>query len=81
VKVIELDKSHPTLEDVIGVAKNELVVLRREDGTTFALASVDEFAVETELLKNNPEFLAFLNERSREKGLISLEELRREMAS
>jgi hypothetical protein len=81
VKVIELDKSHPTLDDVIGAAKNELVVLRRDDGTTYALASVDEFSVETELLKNNPEFLAYLNERSREKGVISLEELRRELAS
>jgi hypothetical protein len=81
VKVIELDKAHPTLDDVIGAAKNELVVLRRDDGTTYALASVDQFSVETELLKNNPEVLAFLKERSLEKGVISLEELRRELAS
>ena len=81
MKVIELDKTHPSLDDVMGAAKKELVVLRRGDGTTFALTHVDEFAVETELLKTNAEFMAYLNERSREKSVISLEDLRRELAS
>jgi hypothetical protein len=81
VKVIELDKTNPSLADVIGAAKKELVVLRRDDGSVFALTHVDEFAVEVELLKNNLEFMAYLNERSQERGVISLEDLRRELAS
>lgn len=81
MKVIELDKSNPSLADVIGAAQRELVVLRRHDGSTFALTHVDEFAVEVELLKNNPEFMGYLKARSQEKGAISLEDLRKELAS
>jgi hypothetical protein len=81
VKVIELDKTNPSLADVIGAAQKELVVLRRDDGSVFALTHVDQFAVEVELLKNNPEFMAYLQERSQEKGVILLEDLRRELAS
>ena len=81
MKVIELDKTHPSLDEVIVAAKNQLVVLRREDGSTYALTHVDEFAVETELLKNNAEFQAYLKDRSQEKAVISLEDLRRELAS
>lgn len=81
MKVVEIESVHPTLEEVMGLAKDELVVLRNSDGSEFAVSRVDDFAVEVELLKNNPEFLAYLRERSQEKGAISLEELRKELAS
>jgi hypothetical protein len=81
MKVIEVDKTNPSLTDVIGAAENELIVLRRDDGSLFALTHVDEFAVEVELLKNNAEFMAYLKERSQESGVISLEDLRHELAS
>jgi hypothetical protein len=79
MRVIELDPGHPTLDEVIGLAKDELVVLRSTDGSVFALSEVDDFEVEVQLLKNNPEFMAFLRQLSQEKAAISLPDLRKEL--
>ncbi len=79
MKVIELERVHPTLDEVIGLAKAELVVLRRPDGSVFALSQVDDFDVEVELLKNNPEFMTFLSQLAQEKAAISLLDLRKEL--
>lgn len=79
MKVIELDRAHPTLDEVIGLAKDELVVLRRPDGSVFALSQVDDFDVEVELLKHNPEFMAYMKQLSQEKPVISLQDLRKEL--
>ncbi len=45
----------------------------------FALAHIDDFEVEVEMLKKNTEFMAFLKELSQEKATISLESLREEL--
>jgi hypothetical protein len=79
MKVVELQQPKPTLDEVIGLAKEGLVVLREPDGSVFALSQVDDFEVEAELLKKNPEFMAFLKAQSKEKGVISLSELRKEL--
>jgi len=79
MKIVDLVNGHPSLDEVIALAKQELVVLRKADGSVFAVAEVDEFAVEVELLKNNPEFMSFLRQRSQENSTVSLEELRQEL--
>jgi hypothetical protein len=80
MKVIDLGHHDTTLDEVIGFAKEDLVVLRHPDGSVFALSQVDEFDVEVELLKKNPEFKAFLRQLSQEEATISLESLRQELA-
>lgn len=80
MKVIELGHAHPTLDEIIDLAEEEIVVLRKPDGSVFALSSVDEFAVEVELLKNNREFMALLKQFSQEQATISLQDLRKELA-
>jgi hypothetical protein len=80
MKVIELGHSQPTLDEVMGLAKEGPVVLRQPDGSVYALSRVDDFEVEVELLKNNPEFMAFLRRLSREPATISLQDLRTELA-
>jgi hypothetical protein len=79
MKVIELQHSHPTLDEVMGLAREEIVVLRRQDGSVFALSEVDDFEVEVEQLKNNPDFMGFLRQLSQEKAAISLQGLRQEL--
>lgn len=79
MKVIELEQAHPTVDELIGFAKEELVVLGKPDGSVYALSRVDDFAVEVELLKNNVEFMKFLQELSQEKATISLKDLRQEL--
>jgi hypothetical protein len=78
--VIDLAETRPTLDEVIGLAKDGVVVLRQPDGSAFALAQLDDFEVEVELLRNNPDFVGFLRQRSREEASISLEDLRRDLA-
>ena len=79
MKVIELGQSHPTLDEVIGQAEEQPLVLRKPDGSLFILAPVDDFAVEAELLKNNSDFMAFLRGLSQDQATISLQDLRNEL--
>jgi len=79
MKVIELGPRHPSLDEVIGIAKSELVVLRQPDGSVFALSQVDDFELEVELLKNNTEFMSFLKQLSQEEPTISLQDLCKEL--
>ena len=79
MKIIDLGHACPTLDEVMGLAQAELVVLRKPDGSVFALSHVDDFDVEVELLKNNPEFMAFLQQLSQEEATISLQDLRKEL--
>jgi hypothetical protein len=78
--VIELAETHSTLEEVFELAKDGVVVLRKPDGSAFALAQLDDFEVEVELLRNNPGFLSFLRQLSREEASIPLDDLRKELA-
>jgi hypothetical protein len=79
MKVIELAETQPTLDEIMGLAKHELVVLRKPDGSVFALSQVDDLDVEVELLKHNPEFMAYLKQLSQEEATISIEDLRKEL--
>jgi hypothetical protein len=80
VKVIEL-KNSSTVDELIRAAKHELIVLRKSDGSMYALSQLDDFDVEMELLKNNPEFMTFMKRLSKEKAAISLQDLRKELDS
>jgi hypothetical protein len=48
MKLIELNQNQPSLDEVIGIAEQELVVLRKPDGSVFALSAVDDFDVEVQ---------------------------------
>lgn len=79
MKVIELGNQQLSLEEVIILAKSEAVVLRKPNGEMFALAPIDDFEVEVELLKKNTEFMEFLRKLSQEKATISLKSLREDL--
>ena len=79
MKVVELKNGHPTVEELVRLAKDQLVVLRKSDGSTFAVSRVDDFDVEVELLRNNPEFMTLMKQLSQEKAVISLRDLRKQL--
>jgi hypothetical protein len=78
--VIDLGEAQPSLDDVVRLVKDGAAVLRKPDGTAFAIAQLDDFEVEVELLRNSPDFLSVLRECSREEATIPLDDLRRDLA-
>lgn len=80
MKVIEIAQVHPTLDEVMGLAEEGIVVLRKPNGAMFALVPLDDFELEVEQLKHNADFMAYLRGLSEEKVSISLDELRKELA-
>jgi hypothetical protein len=80
MKLIDLGRDQPSLDELVGLAAQEVVVLRKPDGSLFALSHVDDLDVEAALLRNNPDFMAFLRRLSAEPAAMSLEDLRKELA-
>ncbi len=70
----------PTLNEVVGLAEQELVVLRQPDGTVFAVTKVDDLDVEAQSLRGNPQFRALLKKLSEEEATVSIEQLRKDLA-
>ena len=76
MKIVEAEQNAPTLEEVMQMAAHELVVIRQPDGKTFAISAVDDADVEAELLKNDLEFMAFMQALSQEETVMSSHQLR-----
>ncbi|MBI2927936.1 MAG: hypothetical protein HYY24_19785 [Verrucomicrobia bacterium] len=79
MKVIELEATQPSLEELLKLAGKTNVVLKSPEGREFMLAEVDEFAREVELLRRSKSFRAFLAKRSAEPANISLAEVKRRL--
>jgi hypothetical protein len=47
----------------------------------FVVSETDDFDVEAELLRNQPDFMAFLRKLSKDKAVISLQDLRKELSA
>jgi hypothetical protein len=75
MKTINLQKDSPSLRQLLTMASNEAVLLVSDDGKTFMLEEADEFDREVQELGNSDRFMKFLEERSKEKGVIPIEQL------
>ncbi len=79
MKTIELAESTLTIVELIELAEQDTLILRKPDGTEFVLSAVDDFSAEVEALKQNQEFMEFLAHRSRSNKRVSLEEARKRL--
>jgi hypothetical protein len=72
------------LAELLDLAKDEMVLLTTPEGHEFILTEVGEldenFDAELEALSRNREFMAFLEERSRETKRIPLAEVKRRLS-
>jgi hypothetical protein len=75
MKTLDLTQHKVTIEDLLGWATSDLVLIRARDGHEFILEEVDDFAGEVAMLGSNEKFMQFLAERSQESGTISLDEV------
>ena len=80
MKTIGLTEGALNLEGVLGMASQENVILRMEDGREFVLAEVDSFDREVELTRKNQELMNFLDERSNDQGVFTVEQARDQLA-
>jgi len=62
------------VDELLAIARRETVLLVSEDGTSFVLEEADDFDREVAQLGSSEKFIRFLEERSREKGVISIEQ-------
>jgi len=65
MKTVELTQNPITVDQLLEWASLENVMIRR-NGEKFVVAMVDDFAAEVESLRNNDEFIAFLDARAKE---------------
>jgi hypothetical protein len=80
MKTIELlSKTAPSLEELLELAGRESVLLKTLDGREFILSEVDDLSQEIEQIRNNPELMEFLSQRSQEKEKFSLEQAKRRL--
>ncbi len=81
MKTIKLDKKSPSVDELLAIARREPVLLVTPDGENFVLEEADDFDREVVELGNSKTFMKFLEERSREKGAISIEQFADELKS
>jgi len=79
MKTIELAAETPSLPELIELAAGENIIINTLQGRQFVLAELDDFELEVEQLKNSKEFMSFLDQRSKERGTTSIEDLRRDL--
>jgi hypothetical protein len=81
MKTIELTPDAPSLHDLLELADRQNIIIKTPEGKQFVLAELDDFEPEVEQLKTSKDFMAFLDQRSKQRGTTSMEELRNALAS
>jgi hypothetical protein len=80
MKTIELlSETAPSLEELLELAEQESVLLKTLDGREFILSEVDDLSQEIEQIRNNPELMEFLAQRSQEKEKFSLDQAKQKL--
>ncbi len=79
MKNIEVSQSNLTITDLLELAQQDTIILRKSDGTEFVLSVIDDFTDEVKALVNNKEFMDFLAQRSQSIPKLSLAEARKRL--
>lgn len=79
MKTLEIDRLDLTVVELIQMAEQETIILKKSDGTEFVLSAIDDLTAEVEALRQNEEFMQFLAQRSRSTKRLSLEKTRKRL--
>jgi hypothetical protein len=79
MKMIDLAQHKLDVEQLLELARQGPVVLLTAEGEEFCVVEADDFDREVETLRNSRAFQQFLDERSKDKRTIPLEELEKEL--
>ncbi len=75
MKTIDLSMMQISVNELLNSARDESVMVKASDGTSFVLSTANEFATEVELLRRNHTFLALLDSLKQDQKTISFEEV------
>jgi hypothetical protein len=76
MKTIDNAVTTPTLPELLELASSGNILLRSPDGKEFLLAEVDELALEVAVVRQQPELMEFLAQRSNAGQRSSLKQVR-----
>ncbi len=79
MKTIDLAGGSPGLPELLRLASEGNVILCAPDGKAFLLAELDELALETLLIRQQPELMALLEHGSHGEQTHSADEVRRSL--
>ena len=79
MKTVNLSKESPSINELLAMAREKSVLLVSNDGTTYLLEEADSFDREVTVLGSSERFMRFLQKRSTEKSVISIEGLAEEL--
>jgi hypothetical protein len=79
LKIVELTTIVPALAELLDLAGEDTLILKTSEGREFVLAEVDDFDTEIAQVRQNEELMALLAERSREKKIYTLQEVREQL--
>jgi len=81
MRTVDLATELPSLEEILELAGEENIILRTPDGREFVLAELDDFDKEVKLVREHPDLMEFLDERSRETKTFTLRQVREKLGS
>jgi hypothetical protein len=81
MRTVDLATELPTLQEILELAGEENIILRTPDGREFVLAEVEDFDKELELVREHPDLMEFLDERSRETKTFTLRQVREKLGT
>ena len=79
MKTIDLTTQSPSVEELLHLATEGNLILKTSDGKEFVLAEVDDFDKEIALVRQNPELMELLDQRSKSGQTFSLDQVRAEL--
>ena len=79
MKTVNLNKETPSVGDLLAMARKKSVLLVSPDGASFVLEEADDFDREVAELGNSARFMRFLQKRSKERTVVSIEQFAEEL--
>ena len=80
MKTVDLKKESPSVGRLLAMARKKSVLVVSKDGSAFVLEEADEFDREVAELGSSEKFMRFLRKRSKQKGVISIEQFAEEVS-
>lgn len=79
MKTIKITDTSPNLGAILDLASDDNVILKTSDGREFVLAEVDSFDREIELVRQNQELMDFLEKRSEDQNVYTLDQAKQKL--